>query len=122
MIQIFDDILSADEVLNIESIVTDAFFPWYLGTAKSSTTDIDYMLKNGDTNTSESPQMVHSLVTINEGVVSQHKVLADMLSQRVMQRLGITGVIQRAKFNLLMRGIDDGKYHSPHVDCESPIL
>jgi hypothetical protein len=122
MIRIFDNLFTSQETENIESIVTDCHFPWHLSAAKCASVPLDYAKLNADRETLESAMMVHTLVSVEHGAVSIHKIWADLISSRIMESAGIAGSVVRAKFNFHSKAQASGKYHTPHIDSEAAHL
>jgi hypothetical protein len=123
-IQIYDDILSQEEIVNIQNELGGAHFPWFLS-RQGSTVTTDAYEEDRDQRTEEYLQFTH-IFNDNEGNPnSNYCQLTDSILKKFIE-------VSKTKFEKLYKvkgnlqtkcsHFSQNSYNTPHVDFDLPHL
>lgn len=129
-IEIFDDILSKEDILDIHGEFVDTNFPWYMSGAggrqklhvdqyKLMTSDIPHHV---DTNTFEAFQLCHTFVDSNSSM-SNKSYVTDSLLKKLSEKVDLSeyNYVSRIKANFQSRFTSGPDcYNTPHYDNQYP--
>ena len=124
---VLENILPTKIADEMESVVTDGLFPWYLSRdiSKNKIENRNNYSVFVDENTINTPQMTHDIFSINREnkfISSSYFNMCRSVVGSVCQRMGTTEIkLINAKFNMLFNNnkFKDGKYNTPHIDVSS---
>jgi hypothetical protein len=119
---VIDDIIFDDIKDEVESMLSDANFPWYLSGAVSATVDnyqTDHFNKITD-NIFEYGQLIHAFM-INGIANSNYIGFAIDMINRVKEKYKISGDVIRIKGNLCTRVCETNPnaHQTPHIDTDT---
>jgi hypothetical protein len=129
-IEIFDNILSKQEILNIHGEFIDGFFPWYMVSSavlvdeeyKISTSNIS---KNVDTNTFEAFQFCHTFADSNDRTISNKSYITNSILEKLSNTVDLSeyNFVSRIKANFQSKFLSGPDcYNTPHHDIKNEHL
>lgn len=121
MIEVFDNILSAEECDHIEQFLRDPKFPWFLSIGHNHcTTSLDDIQKNSNPQSGEALLFTH-VFYLDKLKNSDNYLLSDFILNRFLDRSKIEFTqLFRSKANLQPAShSSDYLYTTPHIDNNS---
>ena len=128
-IEIFDDILSKQEILDTHREFIDPLFPWYMvgtgvlvnGEYKITTTNLP---KNVDANTFEAFQFCHTFIDANNSI-SHKSYIIDFILKKIYEKVDMSeyNFVPRIKANFQSKFLSGPDcYNTPHNDNKNDHL
>ena len=117
-IDVYDDVLSAEQLELVQQQITDRNFPWYWN---ANTYGVPVTAEDDD-RVFEADQFGHIFFQYGDGVNSDWFGLVETVLIPVGRQRGCDFDLLRAKANLLMPSLGQGEFNTPHQDLVEPHL